>query len=173
MTTEAPEAPAVSSGPEPGSFESFLQQRRQELREERRVTLPVTGFKGKLVGEYATPPWSATRAIATRHPNIDKPGSQGDEDSLNASVDLLIASCQRLYGVADNGAEIPLPVWGTELAKRFGINVEPNGMRMTERQAVRAIFEGSEMKLATHASEVAAATTEDEEDVDDALMGES
>lgn len=171
MTTEAPtvETPEAPTS-EPGSFESFLQQRRRELQQERKITLPVTGFGGRLVGEYVAPDFHTLKSIGSRYQNLGSTSIVGDEDDLNAAADILIATCQRLYGKAEDGAEVELPRWGADLAERFGIDTSlPGGKRMTSRQAVREIFKGAELKLTKHSGDVSEAVMESEPEVDEAL----
>ena len=157
-----------STSPDP-SFKGFLKERRAFLSSNHVHTIPVEGFDNRVIGEYHTPDPDQYRAyilgtgLAMSGDNPENPNA-----AVNRDADILIRCCDRLYGKGEDGSEVELPLWGTELARLFGID-DPS--IRTARQAVLAIFAGNEGRKALflHAGKVVQSSSDDHEDINEEL----
>lgn len=148
-----------------GSLQSFLQNRRASLQKRESFEVPVPGYDGRVIGVYHPLSLKENLIIGERHDN--KPTY---EQALYISADTLVSSCERVYAIGEDGTTAELGRWGVELAKKFGID---DANVTTARQAILAIFQGSETLLVEHCAAVNEASKGINPKIDDELSGES
>ena len=148
-----------------GSFESFLQTRRASLQKKESFEVPVPGFDGRVIGVYHPLSLKESLTIGQRHENAST-----YDMALYISADTLITSCERIYGIGEDGSTAELGRWGVSLAKKFGID-DPNVD--TARKALLAIFQGSEDLMVEHCAAVVEQAKAGTTKADEQLAGES
>lgn len=153
-----------------GSLKDRLARRREELRAERKVVLPVTGYEDEgLYVRYKVLTYRQLRAIGKRLERVaDTP-----EGELALAQDTLIYACETLLErLSDDEDGRPVyrelgMQWSSQTATElFGV-----GATATAREALTAIF--PEMDLIMHFREYDSEVTAIHPEVEKLLSGES
>lgn len=153
------------------SLKERLARRREELRRNRVIDIPVPGYEKELVARYIPLDYHTLRRIGKR--------AENQQDEIQAEIDLaadtLVNACEGIYekkaddeGLAPTGYK-----WGTKAAvELFGLPVQELSENPTAREAILAIFP-SDTLVVGHYLEYSRQTSTAQDEVETQLQGES
>jgi hypothetical protein len=85
-----------------GTLLETLRDKRKAIGQDRRYSLEIPGYDGKLVAQYKVVPWDEMKRLADK---LDK--SQSPRKELLAQVDTLLMACVQILA-RDGGEDKPL-----------------------------------------------------------------